>query len=87
MPYGFHDKAEAEKLCAKLAAAHPENKYEVAPHRWSEPLHDQRTPYIPKPITFGVVCWKPYCEVMPWRNTGFVWFETPKTSTPERWAL
>lgn len=63
--YGFTQKYLAETKRDVLAFRQPEYRFEVMPHSWS-----------PQgvPLTWGVGCYMPYCEAMPERFAGFVWF-------------
>jgi hypothetical protein len=68
--YGFANQDEAQTRATALSARYPENRYEVAPHRYAE------RSYGPNGIavTWGVKRYVPYCDAMPWRLDGFVWF-------------
>ena len=88
MAYGFETKEDAESLMAKLRAQEPENKFVVAPHSWLPGFPTRLNGPKQKSVmgyeeflvneeaarTWGVVRYTPYCEQMPWRCAGFVWF-------------
>ena len=65
--YGFENKKTAETKAAELARRAPTEKYEVSAHRYSA---------ANVPLTWGVIRYAPYCDAMPWRCCGFVWFCT-----------
>ncbi len=66
MAYGIAESKErAEELATTLRVNHPENCYLASPHEW----YPNNTPK-----KWGVVRYIPYCEQMPWRCDGFVWF-------------
>jgi hypothetical protein len=66
--YGLGGKETAEAARAKLQEAFPEEKFTVDAHSW---LGNQ-------PLSWGVCRYVPYCEAMPFRNTGFVDFLEPE---------
>lgn len=64
--YGFADGMTAATKCAELIAKNDGNRYVVAPYSWAA--------YSNIPLTWGVQRYVPYCEAMPERLEGFVWF-------------
>ena len=62
--YGLDEQTAAVK-CAELITKQDGNRYHVAPHSWT---------FTGQPLTWGVVRCVPYCEQMPWKHDGFVWF-------------
>ncbi len=77
MPYGFVDKSRAEELAARLREEEPQCKFEVAPHSWNAGLPIRFSDGSINELaarSWGVMRWAPYCEAVPWRNDGFVWF-------------
>jgi len=71
--YGFKTSDEAERRARELSARYPENRFEVAPHSYSERSYGERaTATVAE--TWGVKCYVPYCDAMPYRLAGFVWF-------------
>lgn len=71
--YGFASKEIAEANRADLASRYPQNRYEVAAHRYSDGLGLWQSSVTP--MTWGVMEYVPYCDAMPERCTGFVWFD------------
>jgi hypothetical protein len=63
--YGLSEDV-AQTKAAELNRRNDGNRYEVAAHSW--------TAYGNYPLTWGVVRYVPYCDAMPWRHDGFVWF-------------
>lgn len=69
--YGFADKAIAEEKANDLQKRNPTERYEVGMHKHLETNIWGRGD---KTVTWGVKRYVPYCEAMPWRFDGFVWF-------------
>jgi hypothetical protein len=69
--HGLSDKATAQSKAVELAQRNPTNRYEVSAHRYSD---NTWVGGPSTPLTWGVVCYAPYCDAMPWRCLGFVWF-------------
>jgi hypothetical protein len=65
--YGFTDKATAILKAEELRRKDTVNKYEVHAHSFTDS-------WLRVPLTWGVVKYVPYCDAMPWRLDGFVWF-------------
>jgi hypothetical protein len=75
--YGFETKQEAETRAAVLREQEPDNRFEVEPHSWFERVPTRFSDGAINEAaarTWGVVMYVPYCDAMPWRCTGFVWF-------------
>jgi hypothetical protein len=73
--YGFESQAEAEVRAARLRLLHPGNRYVVALHK--HPEMNIWTGKMDQTVTYGVQRWVPYCEAMPEKFDGFVWFWNP----------
>jgi hypothetical protein len=76
--YGFNSKQEAIVRADKLRVTEPNNRFTVEPHSWLPGFNARLSDGSINELaarTWGVVRYEPYCEVMPWRCTGFVWFE------------
>jgi hypothetical protein len=67
--YGHTEVAACVKT-VELTRQYPENRYEVAPYRYSE--HSWGPNGIA--INWGVKRYIPYCPAMPEKFDGFVWF-------------
>ena len=75
--YGFASKGQAEERAEKLRVSEPENKFVVSPHSWLPGLPTRMSDDSINELaarTWGILRYVPYCEQMPWRLTGFVWF-------------
>ena len=72
MAYGFSTFEEALKHADELAAKFPENRYEVDLHK--RPERSMYRMHLDMTVTYGVKCYVPYCENMPERLIGYVWF-------------
>lgn len=71
--YGFDTRAEAQRQADRLTALHPEQRFEVALHKHREfNIWTGRTDFE---VTYGVKRFVPYCDAMPERFDGFVWFD------------
>jgi hypothetical protein len=69
--YGFADKMLAQEKASKLQKStsfggqQSSTRFVVQPHSWT---------VTGLPLTWGVGRYVPYCEAMPERFDGFVWF-------------
>jgi hypothetical protein len=68
--YGMTE-ANAQTQAVELARRNPQNRYAVAMHKHPETNIWGRGD---RSVTWGVLCYVPYCEAMPYRLEGFVWF-------------
>ena len=74
--YGFNTHEEAQKRADALIARNDGNRYEVAIHKHPETNIWGRGD---KTVMYGVQRYVPYCEAMPERFDGFVWFASART--------
>jgi hypothetical protein len=69
--YGLKTEAEAQSKIAALKLRFPEDRFEVALHKYPQRNwfgHDDLS------VSYGVKRYTPYCDAMPERFAGFVWF-------------